>query len=116
MGIKYYESERAFKLDTPQSTYMIGIVDEEDFIGHIYYGKRIEDYHLSYLLRTNEGPYVPSKNNRDRGSFLDCFPMEYSTHGIGDFRESCLGVKTSKGHSACSLAYVDHTIYKGKKH
>ncbi len=115
MGIKYYESERAFKLDTPQSTYMIGIVDEEDFIGHIYYGKRIEDYHLSYLLRTNEGPYVPSKNNRDRGSFLDCFPMEYSTHGIGDFRESCLGVKTSKGHSACSLAYVDHTIYKGKK-
>lgn len=115
MGIKYYESERAFKLDTPQSTYMIGIVDEEDFIGHIYYGKRIEDYHLSYLLRTNEGPYVPSKNNRDRGSFLDCFPMEYSTHGIGDFRESCLSVKTSKGHSACSLAYVDHTIYKGKK-
>ncbi len=115
MAIKYYENERLFKLDTPQSTYMLGIVDEEDFIGHIYYGKRVEDYHLSYLMRTNEGPYVPSTNNRDRGSFLDSFPMEYSTHGIGDFRESCLSVKTLSGHSACSLSYVSHNIYKGKK-
>ncbi len=115
MAIKYYESERVFKLDTPQSTYMLGIVDEENFVGHIYYGKRVEDYHLSYLMRTNENPYVPSTNNRDRGSFLDSFPMEYSTHGIGDFRESCLSVKSPIGHSACHLSYVSHTIYEGKK-
>ena len=38
--ITYQEKERIFKLDTPNTSYMIGIVDEENFIGHIYYGKR----------------------------------------------------------------------------
>ena len=115
MGIKYYEDEHVFKLDTPKSTYMIGIVDEEQFVGHIYYGKRIEDYHLAYLMRIEEPPYVPSKNNRDRTSFLDCFPMEYPAHGLGDYREDCLVVKTEEGHTACGLNYVSHNIYKGKK-
>lgn len=114
MGIRYYEDEKVFKLDTPQSTYVIGIVDNEGFIGHAYYGRRIEDYHLSYLMRTEEAPYVPSINNRDRVSFLDCFPMEYPTHGLGDYRESCLSVKTKEGHTACGLSYVAHKIYKGK--
>lgn len=115
MGIRYFEDERVFKLDTPSSTYMIGIVDDENFIGHIYYGRRIEDYHLSYLMRTNEHPFVPSKNNRERCSFMDTFPTEYSTHGLGDYREDCLAVKDANGHFACSLSYIGHQIYKGKK-
>ena len=60
MGIKYYEQERVFKLDTKASSYLIGIVDEENFVGHIYYGKKIEDYNLQYLLRIEEAPFVPS--------------------------------------------------------
>ena len=115
MGVQYFEDERVFKLDTPSSTYMIGIVDDENFIGHIYYGRRIEDYHLSYLMRTNEHPFVPSKNNRERCSFMDTFPTEYSTHGLGDYREDCLAVKDANGHFACSLSYIGHQIYKGKK-
>ena len=115
MGVQYFEDERVFKLDTPGSTYMIGIVDDENFIGHIYYGRRIEDYHLSYLMRINEHPFVPSKNNRERCSFLDTFPTEYSTHGLGDYREDCLAVKDANGHFACSLSYIGHQIYKGKK-
>jgi len=84
MGIKYYEQERVFKLDTNNTSYLIGIVDKENFVGHIYYGKKIDDYNLQYLMRIDEAPFVPSGNNRDRLSFFDTFPMEYSTHGIGD--------------------------------
>lgn len=40
------------------------------------------------------------------------FPMEYSTHGIGDFRESCLQVRDSKGHTDCKLQYISHEIFK----
>jgi alpha-galactosidase len=112
MGIQYYDKNRVFKLDTPKSTYMISIMDNENFVGHVYYGKKIVDTDMRYLMRAEE--IVPSRNNRDRVSFLDTFPMEYSTHGIGDFRESCIKVKTKAGHSACSLAYVSHAIYKGK--
>lgn len=114
MGIKYYADEKMFKLDTPNTSYMIGIVDEEQFIGHTYYGRRIDDYHLSYLLRTEERPFVPSKNNRDRGAFLDTFPTEYPGHGLGDYRESCLSVRTKEGYTACGLTYLSHKIFEGK--
>ena len=70
MGITYFEKERIFKLDTKNTSYLIGITDEENFIGHIYYGKKLEDHNLAYLLRTEESPYVPSVNVRDRVSFL----------------------------------------------
>ncbi|MDF2543671.1 MAG: Alpha-galactosidase [Herbinix sp.] len=114
MGIQFFDETRVFKLDTPKSTYMIGIVDEENFVGHIYYGKRILDTDMRYLMRVNNSYHMPSLSNRERVNFMDSLPMEYSTHGIGDFRESCLSVKTVSGHTACSLSYESHRIYKGK--
>ena len=71
MAITYFEKERIFKLDTPNSSYVIGIVDKENFVGHVYYGKKLRDANIAYLLRTGEGPFVPSENNRERVSFYD---------------------------------------------
>lgn len=115
MGIQYYKNEKVWKLDTKASSYIVAAVDEEQFIGHVYYGKKLDDYNLNYLMRIDESPFVPSKNNRDRVSFYDSFPMEYSTHGLGDFRESCLQVRTQDGHTACGIQYVSHEIIKGKQ-
>lgn len=95
-AIHYYEKERVFKLDTPHTSYLIGIVDEEKFLGHIYYGAKITDYDVRALMRTGEAPFVPSQNNRDRSSFLDTFPMEYPGHGVGDYRESAISVSDKK--------------------
>lgn len=114
MGIQFYEQEKVFKLDTKNTSYLIGLVDEENFVGHIYYGKKIHDFNLQRLLRTEEAPFVPSQNNRDRLTFFDSFPMEYSTYGLGDFREDCLAVETAGGHNALQLNYESHNIYKGK--
>ena len=115
MSRRFIEKDKVFKLDSKDISYIIAIVDEEQFVGHVYFGKKILDENVNYLLRIDEPPYVPSKNNRDRVSFYDSFPMEYSTHGIGDFRESCLQVRDSKGHTACKLQYISHEIFKGKK-
>ena len=49
-AIHYYEKERVFKLDTPHTSYLIGIVDEEKFLGHIYYGAKITDYDVLSLI------------------------------------------------------------------
>lgn len=114
MGITFEEKSRIFKLDSKNSTYMIGIVDEERFISHIYYGRYISDRDMSYLLKIGEYPYVPSINNRERVSFMDNLPFEYSTHGVGDYRESCLKVRKGDGTSACNLKYESHKIYAGK--
>ena len=71
MGIKYFEKHKVFKLDAKDTSYIIAIVDEEQFLGHVYFGKRIIDENVNYLIRIEEPPYVPSKNNRDRVSFYD---------------------------------------------
>ena len=114
MGIRYFDKDRIFKLDTCASTYVIGIVDEEGFVGHAYFGPYIDDHNVGYLMRTGEGPFVPSRNMRDRTTFLDTFPMEYPTHGVGDFRDDAISVRTTGGNTALQLRYVSHEIVSGK--
>ena len=114
MSIVFYEKERLFKLDTPNTSYIMGIVDEENFLAHVYYGEKLADHRAGYLLRTQENPFVPSVNNRDRIAFLDSLPMEYATHGIGDCRESCISIRTMGGNTALSLSYVSHEVKRGK--
>ena len=115
MGITYFEKERIFKLDTRNTSYVIGIVDQEGFVGHAYYGKKLQEADLAYLMRIYEGVKTPETNGRDRLSFYDAFPMEYPTHGIGDFRESALRVEDEGGHFATKLTYRSHEIFQGKK-
>lgn len=119
MAINCYENiskdvKKLFKLDMKDTSYVIGVVDEEMFLGHIYYGPFLNDYHLAHTLRISENPFVPSQYNRDRVSFLDSFPMEYPAHGLGDYREDCISIMAVNGSSGLSMQYVSHRIWKGK--
>lgn len=113
--IRFMEEQQVFWLDTPNTSYVIGISDGK-YVGHIYYGRRIEGGNLRYLLREEEPPFLPSGNAREKVSFLDSFPMEYSFGGTGDFRESCIDIMTEEGQQGLELWYVSHSIYQGKKH
>lgn len=113
MGIQYLEEEKLFRLTTKDTEYVIGIADER-YVGHVYFGRRLEDDRCAYLMRTGEPPYVPSENLREKCSFLDTFPMEYPTWGVGDYRESCLRVRTEAGYRGCELHYEDYRILEGK--
>ena len=114
MSIRFNKKNKTFKLDANSTSYIIAVVDDEKFLGHVYFGNKIIDEEVNYLMRLNEPPYVPSRNNRERATFLDSFAMEYSTHGLGDYRESCLKVQTQSGMTACSISYLSHKIYSGK--
>ena len=114
MPIFYDESTRIFGLHTKHTTYMIGLADVRGYVGHVYYGKRLNDLNAAYLLRTEEAPFTPSVHKRETASFMDSFPMEYSTAGRGDYREACLHVRTQSGHNVCELHYQKHEIYPGK--
>ncbi len=115
MKITFNEKTKVFALETENSAYYIGLVDKENFVGHIHFGKKIDENDLLYkLLRIEEAPKVPSVNERDRLSFYDSFSFEYPCGGIGDFRESALNVKNSYGQSAVNIHYVSHEILNGK--
>ena len=115
MAISYNEKERVFRLDTPRSSYLIGIVDEEGFLAHVYYGRRIPDDGMQYLLRMPSGEdRVPYRESGAQAAFLNSLPAEYPGWGLGDFREPCLRVETEEGYQACGLTYVSHSIRGGK--
>ena len=115
MAIYYDQQKKIFQLDTCHTSYLIAIIDKEQFLGHLYYGKKIRcGTGASYLLRLNEAPFVPSENEKDRSSFLDFFPMEYAGSGLGDYRESCITVLSKEGHSAVSVTYSSYEIMEGK--
>lgn len=115
MNIQYIEKDKIFKIDTCNTSYIMAVADDEQFLGHVYYGEKISDTNVNYLLRLSENPFVPSTNNRDRSSFLDSFPTEYSGNNTGDYRESSIEVVDGKGNSAVAVFYKSHSIYNGKK-
>ena len=114
MSVYYDASKKIFSLHTKNTSYLIGITPE-GYVGHIYYGDRLQKETEAYLLRMEEAPYTPSVNKREKSSFLDFFPMEFPTGGVGDYRESCLNIRNEDGCMGCELFYEDHEIFEGKK-
>ena len=113
MTIQFNEETKIFKLDTKETTYLIG-VSPEGYVGHIYYGERMEAEDAYYLLRTEEPPYTPGVNAREKSSFLDFFPMEYPSGGVGDYRESCINIRNEAGCMGSEFLYESYTIRDGK--
>ena len=114
MAILYYDEKKLFQLNTENTTYVIGL-SPEGYVGHVYYGPLLHGEPDLYPLRMDEPPFTPSVNKREKSSFLDRFPMEYPTGGVGDYRESCLNIRNAQGRMGCEIFFDSHEIFKGKR-
>lgn len=110
---EYSEDIKIFSLSGKDVTYALAAL-EDGYLAHVYFGKKIEDGDISYLLRLDENPWTPKTNMRDKGTFMDTLQFEYPCFGIGDYREPCLGVMDENGASCCDIRYKSHRIYAGK--
>ena len=110
----YDKSRKVFKLDTANTSYVMGVT-EEGYLGNIYYGKKVDTTDLVYAMRTDEHPFTPSKMPGEKISFMDRFPMEYPFEGTGDSHGGCISIKDSKGQEGLELKVKSHNIYAGKK-
>lgn len=113
MGIIFDEKENVFVLNTENTTYAIAVTDNV-YLCHAYYGRRVEGRNFRYLLKEEEAPYVPSRNVREKNSFLDMAFMEYPETGMGDYRESAFCMRSLSGHRASELKYKGYEIVRGK--
>lgn len=113
INIFYNEKDKAFKLRANNTDYMVKVC-EEGYLAHVYYGNKVPDEDLTYLLRLDESPFTPATNDRDRASFMDTLPFEYPCFGVGDYRESAFKIMDADGMSTCDLRYVSHKMYEGK--
>lgn len=112
--IFFDEKEQIFKIDTENTSYVMGIVDGK-YLVHIYYGKKLSGTHLAYLLDMDE-EYITDihMNKGEKSAFLDRLPMEYPTSGMGDFRQSCIEVSENIGKYGTELFYDSYKIVEGK--
>ena len=111
--ITFNEQNRIFRLDTPATSYAMGIV-EGGYLGHLYYGPRIGGTDLEQLYRLDAAA-LPSAWPGQKGGFMNVFPMEFPAAGRGEFREPCIDVQMPDGRSGLELTYRTHRIYEGKK-
>ena len=109
--ITFNKDNMTFRMDTPNSSYCISIC--KGYIGHAYYGSKLGDDDVTYLARPKEYGFSDSEIFREKGSFLDYFPQELPTDGLGDYRESALAVSDEQGHNGIELKYKSHKICKG---
>lgn len=112
-NVSYTEKIKMFRLDAANTSYVFGVTDE-GYLIHAYYGKKIEDDDLTYLLRLWENPWTSKTNARDKATFMDSQAFEYPCHGTGDYREPCLTIMDNEGMTTTNLHYISHCIFKGK--
>ena len=56
MSITYNESARIFKLRAGNTDYVLKVAPGE-YLAHVYFGKKVPDEDLTYLLRLDENPF-----------------------------------------------------------
>ena len=111
--ITFNEQNMIFRLDTPATSYAMGVV-EGGYLGHLYYGPRIGGTDLEQLYRLDAAA-LPSAWLGQKGGFMNVFPMEFPAAGRGEFREPCIDVQMPDGREGLELTYRAHRIYEGKK-
>lgn len=111
MGIIFNHKEMTYILHTRNTTYQMG-VDKYGTLLHLYYGERIEDPNMSYLLRYADIGFSPNpyEAGADRTYSLDLLPQEYPSFGVGDYRGTALWIQHEDGSRAAELHYRSHEI------
>ena len=113
MSIFYNEKTRIFRINTPNTTYMMGLY-ADGYLLHLYYGRRVEDTDCRYLIGRDESERDLHNLKRDGADFFGRTSFEYPASGTGDYRDSCLCVRDAGGHRVCRLTYESHRIFSGK--
>lgn len=73
MAVQFEEQRRIFKLDTAHTTYMMGVT-REGYLGHLYYGERVEHFCTQDAFRVAEYP-GPAVREREKQGFFGRFSV-----------------------------------------
>lgn len=99
-----------FQLDTPNSSYVLGI-SEQGLAVHLYYGTRLFEGDFSAVCSAENSPWFPARAGEP---LLDHVPLEFSGAGMADLRPSAVSVQWEDGDNVADLRYKSHRILAGK--
>lgn len=115
MSVTFNSEKNIFKLDTPNSSYLIK-VSPTGYLLHLYYGAYVPDFDLDYLLKVHGNASFSASvpEPEENGLTLDTTRLEYPCNGISDFRISALQIRGVNGNASTDIRYKSHKIYSGK--
>lgn len=123
MPISYNEKLKLFTITTSKSSYAF-MIEPYGLVTHLYFGEALsKNADLTYLTNTTgvgrAGIYPDVTYEEYEGGAGKYCPyarlMEYSSFGIGDWRQSALAGRFSDGSQTIDLRYHSHEIVKGKR-
>lgn len=114
MNIIYNEQNKTFHLTTKNTSYIINIT-EDNYLSHVYYGKKLNDFNINNLRPIVERcSFSPNPVPKKYTLSLDTLPQEYPSFGSSDFRVPAYEVLQSNGSRISELLYDSHEIINGK--
>lgn len=115
MAIRYNADSRTFILETRDSSYLMKVSRYGNLL-HLYYGEKIPDENLDYLIKVQDRGFSPNPNEagNDRTFSLDYLAQEYSTDGKGDYRTPSIEVINKDGSQIFSGKFAGYEICRGK--
>ena len=113
--IQYDPQRRTITLHTRSTSYQMKI-DATGVLLHTYYGEKLRKGDLSRLICPEDRGFSPNPDEvgMDRTWSLDTQPQEYSSSGVGDFRQPALEADLADGSHIVDLRYINHTVAEGK--
>ena len=115
MFINFNENNKIFTIQTKNSTYQMK-VDDFNFLSHIYYGSKIENENMDYLITKTDVSFSGNPYEaKDRTFSLDVLPQEFSSCGIGDYRINSINLVEKNGCRVFEPKYIGYKIKDGIK-
>lgn len=112
--ITYNKEKQIFKLDTKNSSYIIGILRDKLLL-NLYYGKKIRDFdYINSDLAIPGRAYTSVEAGLDGAGQGEIHSLDFSTFGSADLRLPTLHLKYSDGSMVSCFKYRSHKIYAGK--
>lgn len=114
MAISFDRERQTFHLQTPNTSYIITVV-EGLYPAHVYWGPKLRNASWPGGLTLRERASFSPTPNPDKPSLsLDALLQEYPGYGSGDFRSPAYQFGLSDGTTVAELVYRDHRIFAGK--
>ena len=114
MAVRYNADTKTFILETKNSSYLMKVSRYGNLL-HLYYGDRVPDEDLDYLIVLADRGFSPNPNEagNDRTFSLDVLPQEFSTSRSGDYRSPSMEAVWGKGEVSCSGKVAGYEICPG---
>ena len=114
MAIIFNKEKKVFKLDTEHTSYIF-CVSDNNFIEHLYYGKRIDDVDVKSISNRQIYSFGAKEQESARDFSIGTILHELSVASCGDLRIPSIIIDFNGESVSNRFRYRSYQIYKGRK-